>query len=171
MSLEKSKGSDQARYLQHDSHQYLHTSTVLWWRRTNHGESTCQFSVRECESLPVAACSTRGWNWWRWCVCPSTDETLIATPNLPEDLHIFGANRWLFSGIMRVNSNSLHCLFETKTSQGVLTVRLLHSTQGTNRLMKRKWANCWPCSEHIVYIAYGPRNSVLVRAKFAVVFF
>jgi len=37
--------------------------------------------------------------------------------------------------------------------------------------MKRKWANCWPCSEHIVYIAYGPRNSVLVRAKFAVVFF
>lgn len=36
--------------------------------------------------------------------------------------------------------------------------------------MKTKLANLWPCSEHIVYIAYDPRNSVLVRAKFAVVF-
>lgn len=36
--------------------------------------------------------------------------------------------------------------------------------------MKPKLDKFWPCFEHIVYIAYDPRNSVLVRAKFAVVF-
>lgn len=170
MSLEESESSDQARYLQHDGNEHLDSSIVRRWRGTRHREPTSQFPIRKCEPFPVPACSARGWNWWRWCVCPSADETLVTTSNMLEDLYIFGINRRMFSGIMRANSNPLHCLFETKTSQGVLTVRLLYSTQRTNRLMKPKLDKFWPCFEHIVYIAYDPRNSVLVRAKFAVVF-